>query len=517
VARLQSFAGTLRRSTLTQCASGVFLVLALLFSGCTSTEPASTPQETELRIGVPEGNTDRTELGVKQLRRNLTLEALTQISEEGRAGPRLAASWTWEDGERRLRIRLREGVVLHDGRHLDAQTVAEALAVAVADPSNRDSSPAFPDLRAAIPLGELDLVLQLAKPSPQLPVDLTVLLEIAAGPFRIVKEGQNTIELERFDRYYQGVPAIAKVTLRGFDALRTGWASLMRGELDMVYDVPVDAVEFVRNDDIHVVSVPRWYQHQLIFNAHDKRFRSPLVRKALNLAVDRAAIIKKVLRDTGEPSAGPVYPGYWAFDTSVPKYSYDPAAAAELLDAAGYPMQEATGDAAPARFRFTCLIPKDFAIWQRIALELQKNLFDIGVDMQFKVVPLREFTSLVFSGQLEAAFVNMISGPTPSRSYMWWRSARGFQGQYNVFGYENAKAEELFEILIRSTNDAAIRSATARMQRVLYDDPPAVYVAWDTRTRAINRRFVLPHNERDPMWALWKWTVASTGEVARNQ
>jgi ABC-type transport system substrate-binding protein len=166
------------------------------------------------------------------------------------------------------------------------------------------------------------------------------------------------------------------------------------------------------------------------------------------------------------------------------------------------------------RFRFTCLIPRDFAVWERIALEVQRDLFNVGVDMQFEVVPLNEFGKLVFGGRIEAAFVNMISGPTPSRSYMWWRSAVKFKGAYNTFGYENADAEALYDVLISSTNEAAIRSATAKFQRVFFDDPPALYVAWDTRTRAIHRRFRVPDNERDPMWALWKWTIAPLEDAA---
>jgi hypothetical protein len=132
--------------------------------------------------------------------------------------------------------------------------------------------------------------------------------------------------------------------------------------------------------------------------------------------------------------------------------------------------------------------------------------------MQFKVVPLQEFTTLVFSGRFEAAFIDMISGPAPSRPYIWWRSGRHFKGM-NVFGYENEEAERQFEILLRTVNEAGIRSATSRLQRILYDDPPAVFVAWDARARAINRRFVIPNDYRDPMWTLWKWTVSAPRQL----
>jgi ABC-type transport system substrate-binding protein len=219
--------------------------------------------------------------------------------------------------------------------------------------------------------------------------------------------------------------------------------------------------------------------------------------------------MERVLHGEGEAATGPLYPHYWAYDSTLPTYQRDSAAAAALLDAAGYPLpRTATPGLPKARFRFTCLLPDSFAVWQRIALEIQRELIDVGVDMQFKVVPFDDFNRLAGSGRFEAVFLDMISGPTPARSYIWWRSAKAFKGPYNIFGYENAEAERLFDVLLRSTNEAAARSATSKLQRVFYEDPPALFVAWDTRSRAISRRFTWPKDGRDPMWSLWKWAVA---------
>ena len=497
--------------------SGVFVLLLVCLSSCTDADYGAPTDTAELRIGVPEGNADGSEVGVGQLTRTIALEGLTQLSAEGRAMPRLAESWTWENDERRLRIRLRQDITLHDGTRLDAQAVGEALATVIAKGGTLASYPALADVRDVLPQGQFDLVLELKDRSPFLPVDLTVLLDIPAGPYRITQQDKVVTTLDRFDRYYQGSPAIQRITIRSLDTMRTSWASLLRGELDMVYDVPADAVGFIRNDDIDVVPVPRWYQHIVAFNGHDARFKSPLVRKAMNMAVNRDAIIERVLHGAGAPSAGPIYPKYWSFDSTKLQYAFDPAGANALLDAAGYPLRAtATSDRPPARFRFTCLLPEDFTVWQRIALEVQKSLFDVGIDMQFTVVPLSDFNERVSSRRFEAAFINLISGPTPSRPYMWWRSARAFKGPYNVFGYESAEAEETFSILLRSSNEAATRSATAKLQRIFYDDPPAIFVAWDTRMRAVNRRFVLPNDGRDPMWSLWKWTIAPA-KVASTQ
>ena len=467
-------------------------------------------------MGVPEGNTPDAELGIPQFLRLLSFESLTNNGTDGRPIPRLAERWVWESNNTRLRVSLRPNVFLHDGRLFSGETAVQLVRAAVTDTQNVASFPALADLVQITADGN-ELLFDLSRPSATLPDALTVPLDkgerpVGTGPYRVLNQGDSGATLEGFERYHRGAPTIQRVAVKPFDTLRNAWASMLRGELDVVYDVSADGVEFVRNDAIDVVSVPRWYQHHLTLNLHDNRFKSPLVRKAMNMAVNRTAIVDKVMHGEGEPSAGPIYPRYWAYDSGVPTYSFDPAGAISLLEAAGLRMSAGSRSGPPARLRFTCLLPKDFTVWERIALEVQRDLLNVGVDMQFKVVPLQEFTTLVFSGRFEAAFIDMISGPAPSRPYIWWRSGRQFKGM-NVFGYENEEAERQFEILLRTVNEAGIRSATSRLQRILYEDPPAVFVAWDARARAINRRFVIPNDYRDPMWTLWKWTISAPRQL----
>src|SRR6185295_7665873 len=108
---------------------------------------------------------------------------------------------------------------------------------------------------------------------------------------------------------------------------------------------------------------------------------------------------------------------------------------------------------------FTCLVPAGFSTWERIALEVQRNLYNVGVDMQFKVVPAADFDKSIREGNFQAALTDLISGPTPGRAYIFWRSQKHFKG-LNIFGYENPEAERLFEVLQSASNEAAVRSAT---------------------------------------------------------
>jgi peptide/nickel transport system substrate-binding protein len=499
---------------------GVFVFLALVGLACGSSDPTTPDDEpTVLRVGVPESNVSGEGLGVGQFGNLLNFESLTLTGADGRATPRLAQRWRWEDNGLALRIDLRPSVLLHDDRPFAGETAVELITQALTYPGNVARYPTLADIDTITAPSDLEVLIRLKRPSAMLPEDLSVPLDrgpdsTGTGPYRIVSQSPEMV-LEKFEKYYLGTPIIDRVIVRSFDALRTSWASLLRGELDMVFDVPADTVQFVRNEDVEVVEVPRWYQHQLAFNSHRGPLKSPLVRKALNLAVDRASLLKRVLHGSGEPATGPLYPRYWGYDSTQPQYQHDPIAAGQLLDAAGYPAPRTAAAGAPtARLRFTCLLPKNFAVWERIALEIQRDLFNVGVDMQFKVVPFEEFNQLVGAGQFEAVFLDMISGPTPARPYIWWRSAQKFKGQFNVFGYENLEAERLFETLLRSQNDAAIRSATSRLQRVFHDDPPGIFVAWDTRVRAISRRFDWPKDGRDPMWTLWKWSVDTPRNVA---
>jgi peptide/nickel transport system substrate-binding protein len=472
----------------------------------------TAPEPVVLTVGFPEAGVAGVDFGLGQLLNVFTQEGLTQVNlgVDGRAVPRLAESWSWENEGLRLRLRLRGDVLFHDGTKLTSSVAAEALKRAVERPANRARYPSLSDISGVYPDTELELIVELSRPSALLPEELDFPLgigpdNVGTGAFRLVKQDSEGAVLERFDRYYLGAPQIRQIVVKPFDTLRTTWTSLLRSEVDMSTDVPPEALEFVQSDDIQTISFPRNYQFLIAFNSRKPPFTSPLVRRALNGAVDRNRLIASVLRGAAQPATGPLWPQHWAYDASVQPYGFDPRTAASVLESAGFHVRGATADSPPARLRFTCLVPDNFSLLERIGLEVQKQLYDIGVDMQFEVVPIELFNNRIEEGQFDAVLVDMISGPTFGRPFLFWRSARQFKG-LNTFGYENAEAERLFQILRTSTNEAAVRSAVSRLQRVLLDDPPALFLAWNQRTRAVSRRFRVDDSGRDPLFTIWQWT-----------
>ena len=501
---------------------GVLLVLATLAAACTapSAERADT-SPSSLTIGVPEGNVTGTDLGVRQLAEALSVETLAQWSIDGRVVPRLAERWTWEEDGRRLRITLRPDVTFHDGTRATASVMAQILRDAVGTRLYRMLYPSFGEVTAVTSEGDLDLLLDLSEPDVFLLEDLEFPLSlhgksIGTGPYRVVKEEPSELVLERFDRYYRGSPQIGQVTIRPFSTLRTAWTSLLRGEVDMVTDVPPDAVEFVNNEDVQVLRYERTYQYIMAYNSRTAPFNNPTVRRALNSAIDRNALVKRVLNDRGTPSTGPIWPKHWAYDANAGAYGHDVGITSSLLDSAGYPVKAVPGRPA-MRFRFVCLIPSNFSVIERMALEVQRQLYNAGIDMQFEVVPPEQFDARVREGRFEAMLIDLISGPTLQRSYQFWRSGKRHKG-LNVFGYENEETEQAFQLLKRTTNEAAMRSATARLQRAMFLDPPALFLAWNERSRVVRRNFQIVQEEgRDPLQMLWRWTEKGDREALSTQ
>ena len=437
---------------------------------------------------------------------------------DGRALPRLAREWAWENGGLRLRLTLREGVRVHDGTLLTASAVAETLRAAIANEGNQIVYSSFANVTSVRAIGELDLAIDLSRPSAFLPEDLELRIGIGpnnlgTGAFRIVNASPQEITLERFDDYHLGPARINRVVIRTSPTLRTAWTSLLRGDVDMVTNVPPDAIEFVSNDDVQLISFARPYQFMIAFNSQRGPLSSPLVRRALNLAVNREALIERVLQSRGMASTGAIWPQHWAYDRSIPGFAFDPGQAGALLDAAGFPLRNQLG--LTERFNFTCLIPENFTLVERVALEVQKQLYDIGVNIRFEVVPGGEFDLRGRSGRFEALLIDMVSGLGMSRSQMFWRSAKTVKGM-NVFGYENVEAERLFRLLSETTNEAAVRSATSRVQRVLLDDPPALFLAWTQGFRSVRRDFqVVEEPGIDPLYTIWRWTPAPSATPSR--
>ncbi len=361
--------------------------------------------------------------------------------------------------------------------------------------------------------GDHDLVIKLKRRSAFLLDDLEFPITrrvgdtvISTGAFKTVRTSPGEIVLAAHSTYYQAKPEIDEVVIRAYPTLRMAWASLMRQEIDVLSDVAHDVAEFVGTGDVAIHSFLRDYVYQIAFNSARPKLAPAAVRRALNAAVDRRGLVESVLKGRGSPASGPLWPHHWAYDSALPTYNYDPSLANTTLDAAGLPRRPAREGELPARLRFVCLVPEKYSVLERLALEVQKELYDVGVDMQLEAVTAEEYTARIQSGNFDAVMLELVSGPVLSRAYVFWRSTAGFKG-WNFFGYRNRDADKWFDALRYAATETQYRAAASQLQRTLLEDPPALFLAWGERSRAISRRFEFPSEPgTDPLPELWRWT-----------
>jgi peptide/nickel transport system substrate-binding protein len=504
-----------RRSTR---AIGVVVVLGALVSGCSDAPSTNTSagnaEARPLLVGVPESDRDSSDLVLQQVWRFFSAEGLTARGSDGRPRGNIADSWSVSPDGLEWRLNLRSGVQFHDASAFDAEAAKAALERAMSRPGTAALYPGLLDVHDVLVEGDRTLIIKLTQPSAFLLDDLDIPLTkpveggfaLGTGPYYPVSVSETEVKLRAHAAYHLGRPVIADVVFKGYPTLRQAWASLLRGEIEAVWNVSGDALEFLTDQTAETFTFPRHYAYVMAFNSERPQLRSSAVRRALNASVDRGSIVNLALKGRGAPAFSPIWPGHWAYDSSVAGYSYDPSLARATLNAFGLKK--------PGRLTFSCLVPSDHAIFERLALVLQRQLLDVGVDLQLESVPLSDFDSRLRRGNFDAALLDLASGPSLSRVYQFWRSSGEFQG-LNVFGYRNVSVDRWLDRLRSTSDGATTRAATSQLQRAMMEDPPALFLAWSQKSRVISRRIKLPQSPgRDPFQTLWQWSFNDgTGSV----
>lgn len=439
-------------------------------------------------------------------------EPLLAIGLNGRPEPRLAVEWQWSDGGRTLRIKLRHGVVFHDGSPLTAGAVA-------ADLRRYLEQPGYGRVASISADGDEYVVVQLREPDAFLLGELSKVtiktgtnLAIGTGPF-VVRSRKPEVVLDSFPKYHLGEPPIRQVAVRTYETPRAAWAAMMRGDVELLYEVNRDAMDFVEAESrIQTFSFPRPYYIPIVFNMKHATLGRREVRQAINEAIDRPEIVRSALHDRGKPADGPIWPYHWAY-AATRAYTYNPDAARLRLDAAGLPLKSPGDGQMPRRFRFQCLFWAEDAQYERIALVVQKQLFEIGIDVEMVPMTIREIRERLGSGAFDAILVQMISGRSLDWVYWFWRSVGSNAPAISRSGYTAADAA--LDRLRAAQSDEETRMAVADLQHVLYEDPPAAFLVRPETARAVDRSFVVPPEAkgRDILGTLWQWRPRALTEA----
>jgi peptide/nickel transport system substrate-binding protein len=457
-----------------------------------------------LRVGVAQLSATNPTSGLRQLAQNLAVESLARLDEDGRLQPGLAESWALGPDGKSLLVAIKSGVTFHDGSPLNPTTVAALLP----DALRTTMGPVISDVDFVRVANENSIVIGFRHPSPFLLEALEVQIRkpgsaiVATGPYMIAPDSMT--EFRANPNYYMGRPQIERVRIATYPAVRTAWAEMLRNRLDMLYEVGSDALDSLESSsNVSVFTFTRRYQYMLFLNTKTGALRPAAIRRALNSAVDRRKLVQDALNGHGLPSSSPIWPRYWALPENLPPVPFDPQGAASTLG------NNTTRN--QSSIQFTCLVAPD-SIDERIALELKRQFQAVGIDMEVQAADRDAILEAERLGKYEAILGEGISGQTLLRPYQLWHS----DGSVNPGTLGNPTVDAAFDRLRAAETEAAFRTAVVDLQKAFVDDPPAVFLAWSERARAVTKRFTVPSPERgrDILGTLRLWTPHNDERIA---
>jgi peptide/nickel transport system substrate-binding protein len=286
---------------------------------------------------------------------------LTSRHPDGKLHPGLATEWRLT-GPTTWTFKLRSGVKFHNG---DPFTSADAKASI-----ERTYSPEAKTM-VATALSTIDrietpdggtLVVHTKKPDPLLPARLAFyggqivpdkyLKSVGPDGFNAKPVGTGPVKLgswtkddklvlEANDAYWGGKPDFDRFVMRPIPETAPRIAALLKGEVDVITQLPADQGERVAgNATTRVAGALYAGLYVIAVNSKRPPLDNPLVKQALSAAIDREAIVKELWRNRGIVPSQPIAKGDNHFDPSLPPLAFSPNTARDLLRKAGYKGEE---------------------------------------------------------------------------------------------------------------------------------------------------------------------------------
>jgi len=256
------------------------------------------------------------------------------------------------------------------------------------------------------------------------------------------------------------MPKLAGVELRIIPEMSAKLAALQSGELDVVWDLPLDQVKpLSARADLHVDSVPSGSWDAAIMNNLAPPFNDKRVRLAFQMAVDKADIVELTLFGQGAPTISPIPPTHPFYLHEFQPPAADPASARKLLAEAGHP----NGISVPI------VVPVGRAIRERLGVTLQQLAKPAGFDLRVQRVPFSSFDAEV-SGKAPLYIDGYFARPTIDTStYPFLHSSGSWNAK--LWHYSDPAVDAALTAARLAGDLAVQRARYLDMQQALLADP----------------------------------------------
>jgi len=437
----------------------------------------------------------------------------------GRLIPGLATEWVVDQNDqKKWRFVLRRDVHFHDGSLFDADAVIWNLDKVLNDKApqydKRQSAqvrPRLPSIASYQKLDDHTIEITTKEIDSFFPYQMLWFLisspaqyeklgrdwdkfasnPSGTGPFKLERlVPRERAELVRNGDYWDKyrVPKVDRLILIPIPEALTRTNALLAGQVDLIETPAPDALPRLKQAGMRIVEnvTPHvWNYHLSMLPG------SPWVdvrlRRALNLAIDRDAVVK-LLNGLARPAVGQVDPSSPWFGTPDFRIKYDPVAAKQLVAEAGYSVEK------PLHATF---VIAQGGTGQMLSLPmnefLQESFKEIGIDIDFKVVELEALYTYWRKGakdEMNAGITaNNIAYVTSDPLYAiirFFHSGQVAPVGVNWGWYANPKVDAIIDEAKRTFDPARQDSLMAQAHTLIVDDAPLVWVVHDTNPHALS-------------------------------
>jgi len=416
--------------------------------------------------------------------------------------PGLAESWrtidplTWE-------FKLRKGVKFHDGGEFTAADVVASIERVPLVPNSPSPFTAYTkQIKEMTVVDPYTIRFRTAAPYPLMPTDMTQVAIISAkaakastedfnsgkaaigtGPYKLVRYAKgDRIDLARHDGYWGGKTPWEKVTLRLLPNDASRVAALLAGDVQAIEYVPTSDVTRIRADkrlNVYKIIADRLIYLHLDSDRDVSPFvtdkdgkplaKNPLkdarVRKAISKAINRNAIVDKVMEGEAVAAGQLLADGMFGTTRNLRVEPYDPAGAKKLLAEAGY----------PDGFGITIHAPNNrYVNDAKIAQAVAQMLTRVGIATKVEAMPSATFfpqaTDLKFSLMLVGWSSGTGEASSPLKALVaTYNRDKGF-GTANRGRYSNPRVDALLEQALATVDDPKREALLQRATEIAIDD-----------------------------------------------
>lgn len=469
--------------------------------------------------------------------------ALNTVGDAGFT-PRLSDRWSWASDSMSVAFHINPRSRWHDGAQVRAEDVRYTFQLvkdtSLASPlsanlDNVDSVAVVDSLTARVWFHQRtpDAFFKAATPVVILPSHLLKSVSPAAlresafarapigsGRFRFAAWDRGArIVLQADSANYRGRPNPDRLIWLVAADYPAAAVRFLSGEADFLDNVRPEYVSQVKAKGGDIMVSPGSLDYGYVaFNLRNARNTGPHpvfgdreTRRALVMAVDRAALVKSVFDTLGLVSHGPATRVLATSDTTL-GIAYNPEQASQTLDSLGW-RRRADG----MRFRgsvplaFSLMVPSSSAIRMKVAVVLQEQWRKAGANVRIEPLELNTFGSRMDSRKFETLLNAWHIDPTPSSVREEWASSEIRPGGYNATSYRNPAFDAVIDSAVKEMDAARSAALYKRGYRILVEDAPAIWLYELRNAQGVSKRIRTSGIRPDAWWAnIADWSVVKT-------